>query len=122
METYKLTGTQAAKVLVLDKNLTILHTSALKDVLLEALGTTAHLIIYFENIESIDLAFIQVLCSANKSFLKQDKYISLKGDIPKGISNILCDAAIDPRYCDSDFNTKCLWETGGTDGKDNPEC
>lgn len=100
---YELKGTRAAKVLVLENNLTINNASALKEILLEAIDTTDHLIIYFENVTSIDLACIQILCAANTSFLKENKYVSFKGDVPSQLSPVTGDVDINPRLLRSGY-------------------
>ena len=100
-------------VLVASDDLTIGHAVQLREALLEALEKTVCLDIDLEDIGSVDLSFIQVLCAANKSFCAQGKKLRIIKTLPDHVLKTLGDIDLDPENCDSSLNTTCLWSQGG---------
>ncbi|MGD0819456.1 MAG: STAS domain-containing protein [Desulfomonilia bacterium] len=93
--------------------LSIQDASALRDCLLKALGSTESLVIDLSGAEAIDLACLQVLCSAHKTFSKAQKSIGITGELPEGIVRSLSSVALVPDACDRESHGPCLWATGG---------
>jgi len=85
----------------------------LKELLLEAYGKTAKLEIDLAEAESVDLACVQVLCSANLSFRGAGKEIHACSGIPTGVRTSLEEMSLDPMTCSLESSDKCLWAAGG---------
>ena len=96
--------------------LSIQDSSALRRCLLEALDSPESLLLDLTDAQTIDLACIQVLCSAHKTFSKARKDIGITGELPEGIVRSLSSAALVPDACDRESHGPCLWATGGEDG------
>jgi len=97
------------RVIVVNGNLTIEHACPLKDVLLEALESSKMVNLDLHRVSSVDMACLQVLCAANKTYLKTEKHLSIKGELPDIFIKTLRDVSIDPSTCNSEFQGKCLW-------------
>jgi anti-anti-sigma regulatory factor len=96
--------------------LSIQDSSALRGCLLEAFGSTESLLLDLTETQTIDLACIQVLCSAHKTFSKAQKSIGITGKLPEGIVRSLSSVALVPDACDRESHGPCLWAIGGKDG------
>jgi len=103
------------KILRVQGNLSIQDASVLRNCLLEAFGSTESLLLDLTEAQAVDLACIQVLCSAHKTFSKAQKSISITGKIPEGIVRALSSVALIPDACDRESHGPCLWATGGED-------
>jgi anti-anti-sigma regulatory factor len=101
------------RTLKLEGTLTIEIASELRDALLHALETSGPLEMDVSAVESVDLACVQVLCSAHGSFHRAGLKISLAGEIPAGIHAALESLAISPDACDSPCSQECPWKNGG---------
>jgi anti-anti-sigma regulatory factor len=102
-----------AKILKVQGTLSIQDASILRDNLLEALGSSERLLIDLSDVDSIDLACMQVMCSAHRTFFNANKSISITSHISKGVMRSLSSAAIVPEACDRESHGPCLWATGG---------
>ncbi|HON62793.1 MAG TPA: STAS domain-containing protein [Deltaproteobacteria bacterium] len=100
------------KTLKLAGALTIEAASELRDALLHALETAEPLEMDLSAVESVDLACMQVLCSAHCSFHQADRKINLAGGISAGIHAALEALAISPDACDSPCSLECPWKKG----------
>jgi anti-anti-sigma regulatory factor len=103
------------KILRVQGNLSIQDTSVLRSCLLEAFGSSENLLLDLTGAQTLDLACIQVLCSAHKTFSKAQKSISITGKIPEGIVRALASVALITDACDRESHGPCLWSTGGED-------
>ena len=95
--------------------LSIQDAAELKDLLMEAYNSPENLLIDLAGVESLDLACIQVLCSANITYKKAGKHMRISGVLPEGVKRSLKDIAIEPEVCDLESPAQCLWATGGGD-------
>jgi anti-anti-sigma regulatory factor len=111
----KLEGSAEAKKLTAAGSLTIQDASTLKGLLMEAYNSTADLLIDLTGAQSLDLACIQVLCSANITYRKAGRHIGISGDLPEGVTKSIKDVAIEAANCDLESPAQCLWATGGGD-------
>ncbi len=100
------------RTLRLEGALTIETASELKHVLLQALETAEPLEMDMSAVESVDLACVQVLCSAHCSFHQANRKMPLAGEIPAGIHAALEALAISPDACDSPCTPECPWKMG----------
>jgi anti-anti-sigma regulatory factor len=118
--------TKVAKVNMIDNDnsaiirvqgaLSIQDSSALRGCLLEAFGSAESLLLDLTGAGAIDLACIQVLCSAHKTFSKAQKSIGIMGKLPEGIVRSLSSVALVSDACDRESHGPCLWATGGKNG------
>ncbi len=96
--------------------LSIQDSSALRGCLLEAFGSAEEsLLLDLTGAQTVDLACIQVLCSAHKTFSKAQKSIGITGKLPEGIVRSLSSVALVPDACDRESHGPCLWSTGEED-------
>jgi len=95
MAKFQLKDAAEGKILFAKGSLTIEHACALKEILIQALKTTDHLLIDLGEITSFDLACLQILCSAHKSFNEAHKHMDLQDTPPEIFVKILYDSGID---------------------------
>jgi ABC-type transporter Mla MlaB component len=87
----------------------------LKELMLEAYRGTTEPVLDFSGAETMDLACVQVLCSASRSFRKAGKALEVEGLLPVGVRSSLKDMALDNKGCAEECAGRCLWGTGGSD-------
>ena len=107
MGQFLLEDSARGKTLRVEGGLTIEHACSLKEILIEALEHTDHLEIDIRDITSVDLACLQVLCSAYKTFTESHKHLGMQNDPPEIFKKILFNAAIDRSICETLFH--CEW-------------
>jgi|GEM_PF-6296606 len=75
-------------VLHLEGALTIRRVQELKEVLLQALNKTDHLVITFSKVVDLDFAGIQALYAASIMAHHQKKNFSARGEVPERIQEV----------------------------------
>jgi anti-anti-sigma regulatory factor len=106
---------QEAKRLVATGRLSIQDAGGLKDLLMEAYRTRDEVQLDLSGAESVDLACMQVLCTANRTFRKEGKRVCITGALPEGVRRSLEEIGIDPKGCALEASGDCLWATGAGD-------
>jgi len=106
------TGT--AWMIHIQGNLSIQDSPALKEHLLEALSHQKGVMVDLTEALAIDVACMQVFCSAHKTFQKAGRDISITGELPTGLMDSLRSMALTPETCDRESHGTCLFSTGGT--------
>ncbi len=101
------------KLLKLSGELTIDSAARLREMLMDLFDSGEELEISVRELEEADLACIQVLCAAHRSFEKAGRQIVLGGSISEKLLTSLKDMGIDPSACDAPLGANCLWKTGG---------
>lgn len=109
-----LEGNGIGKVLRLAGRLGIEHANELKNALVEALESGQGLELNVSAVEFADLACVQVLCAAHRSFVNAKRHIALGGSIPDGLGRSLKDMAIEASVCEPCYTSECLWGNGGS--------
>jgi anti-anti-sigma regulatory factor len=104
-----------AKIVRAEGTLSIQDASGLRECLLEALSSSETLLIDLSGVQSIDLACLQIFCSAHKTYSQAQKVIRITGDLPEGVVRSLSSITIVPEACDKEPHGPCLWATGGRD-------
>jgi anti-anti-sigma factor len=90
--------------------LTIQHAAELRTCLLDALSNAQSVRIDLEAVEDIDLACLQILCSAHKSALLAGKALCLGDGAPECFRDSLDVAGFSRlRGCNTDAGNSCLW-------------
>ncbi|HQM21027.1 MAG TPA: STAS domain-containing protein [Deltaproteobacteria bacterium] len=105
-------GAGEGNLLVLRGALTIEAASRLRGALLKAYESQSALELDVRALESIDLACVQVLCSAHRTFHRVGRDIAIAGEITDGVRSALRAMAIDPEVCDSSRVSVCPWKEG----------
>lgn len=93
-----------ALTILLASNLGIQEAIELRDSLIDAIKGSRRIEIIMEQLESIDLSCLQVLCSAHSSAATSGIEIILKETIPQPIRSIIEDSA---------FENEPLFSRGG---------
>jgi len=107
MGQFQLEDSARGKILHAEGSLTIEHACSLKELLIDALEKTDHLDIDMKKITSVDLACLQVLCAAHKTFAEAHKHMGIQ-DPPEIFKKLLSNAAIDRSACEALFHMECL--------------
>ncbi|MEO5331097.1 MAG: STAS domain-containing protein [Magnetococcus sp. YQC-5] len=75
--------------LVLSGSLTIQQALSLQEILLQAVGEGNQLAINVEQVETLDLTALQLLCAAHRSLIKNGKKVTREGAIPEIVHRIV---------------------------------
>ncbi len=109
-----LEGNGIGKVLRLAGRLGIENAIELKRALVEVFESGQSLVLDVSDVESTDLACMQVLCAAHRSFVNAKQHIALGSSIPEGLIRSLKDMSIEASACDACYPSGCLWGKGGS--------
>lgn len=103
--------TEDGRVLSLDGELTLFTAGALRTALIAAMQLGARLVLRFDGVTSIDIAGLQLICSAHRTYLVHGAVLELSQ-----ASETVREAvrAAGYRDCDSEcgrrLNSKCIWK------------
>jgi len=96
--------------LVMAGNLTIGRASDARVELQEALENAKHIDLDIEAAGEVDLAFLQLLCSAHRTSVSMDKTLVFRGVIPEMFKKSVEDNGYARLTgCALDCNKTCLW-------------
>jgi anti-anti-sigma regulatory factor len=96
--------------LVLEGDLTIQKASAAREELQIALKKVEHIELDMEAAKAVDLAFLQLLCSAHRTSLNMGKTLAFKGTVPPMLKKSVQDNGYARQHgCVLDVNKTCLW-------------
>lgn len=112
MATLTLVDGQQSRTLMVSARLGIQDAAQLKDLLLEAFQGTDHLILDMTQAEAIDLACVQLVCAAHRTFQKAGKVLELAQPMSAGVLAALADMAIGAACCPSALRDTCVWKHG----------
>jgi ABC-type transporter Mla MlaB component len=92
---------------------TVEHAADLKAALVDALHSQEHLLVVLDEVNEIDLSFLQLLCSAHRTAITRNKCFALDGDLPEVFKRAVEGAG----YCRVVSclygpDTGCLWKGG----------
>ncbi len=93
-------------------DLTIEKAEELKAVLLNALDRSNNLVVNHKKLTGADLTCIQLFCSANRTFQKENKGMTIKDLTSEDVlTKVFLDNGFTGSRCMSeDLCKKCLWE------------
>ncbi len=97
-------------VLVARGDLTIGDARLFKERLMEAFDGSGPLNLELDKVDEVDLSCIQLLCSANRSYLSRGRGISFTKPLSGQIRTFVRDCALDPAVCGSQCRDQCLWK------------
>lgn len=95
--------------LLLDGGLSIDGAAGLKAALQDALAAHERLRLAFGRVEEADVSFLQLLCSAHRTFRKAGRSLVVEGKIPGPLVEIMARAGFYHRCCGME-DTDCLWK------------
>ncbi len=96
--------------LILTDELTINRIRQLRDDLDEAQGKVKNLMVDIEKATDIDLTFLQLLCSAHRSAVSQNKTLTLSGKINPAMEKAIRENHyLRQTGCIPDKTNTCLW-------------
>ncbi|MBF0136277.1 MAG: STAS domain-containing protein [Magnetococcus sp. DMHC-1] len=96
--------------LTLSGDLTIQHAQELKEALHDAIVQTMHLNLNFKDVDRVDLAGIQLLCSAHRSILERKKTLALVSPVPDTFKEAIRTSGFD--RCIEQDDPSGLWRGG----------
>lgn len=83
-------------VLEINGELTVKNMSYLKNQVLETLNNTDNLLVKLKDIESLDIAGIQLLIAAEKTATSNNKSIAFETTLPDKLSGLMENTGFDP--------------------------
>jgi anti-anti-sigma regulatory factor len=99
--------------LCLSGELTLLHAAQLKGELIRALDTARRIVIDTQELSAIDLACLQLLCSAHQSARARGKEIILNPRQPEVFRQQIARSGLIGRHnCGGDSKIDCFWNGG----------
>lgn len=97
-------------VLSFTGDLVLAEAQQTKQQLLEAIQEVDKLYLDLSRIDSADISFIQLLCSAHRECLVTHKEMYLQGEVSDTMDNFLEKAGYTKHHgCVSDLRATCLW-------------
>ncbi|GBE02725.1 STAS domain protein [bacterium BMS3Bbin06] len=94
--------------------LTVQHSDKLRVSLMRTLDSVNHVFIDLENVTSVDLSCLQLLCSACHSSQKLNKLLTITDKRPEIFKKAIEDAGYSRHVgCASTINKSCLWIENG---------
>ena len=101
----------------LEGDLNIQDAGRLRETFVRAFAETEELSVDLEAVTSIDIACMQVLCSAHKTFVTANKFFMIRGCAAPSFERSVLDAVMRRTVgCPADLRHTCLWVIGGSDG------
>ncbi len=98
----------------LEGELNIQEAGRLKEALMKALAETNELSLDLGTMTGIDVACMQVLCSAHKTFLGAGKDLTIIGQPAASFEKVVDESGFRRKTgCHADPNRNCLWVIGG---------
>jgi anti-anti-sigma factor len=108
-------GKSDGGILRLEGELNIQHAGELKETFLKAFTETEHLSLDLEGVTAVDIACLQVLCSAHKTFLASNKELKTIGRTAAPFERAVDDSGYRRKMgCHADPDQNCLWVIGGS--------
>lgn len=102
-----------AYVIKLTGNWTIERACELKQLLLKSLSDERHVMVDLGGVAEVDLSLLQLLCSAHRTFLGQNKQFSLKDNKPEAFKEFVRNAGYARTLgCHRVGGGNCLWIGG----------
>ncbi len=113
--TFTVDDSQKEGSLIADGELNVQHAAEFKDALTKALDEVDRLEINFDTVTEVDLACLQLLCSAHKTCMKANKTLSITGHQSEALRKAIEDAGYERhKGCKAAGDKKqCLWVLGG---------
>jgi len=104
---------EGRKVMRVAGELTLAGTPPLRAALLEALNAGDSVVLDLRDVKEIDLCGLQILCSAHRTFIRQDRTLSL-ANVPQRVRTLAGRAGYDAQrsICPYRQGGNCHWACG----------
>ena len=97
-------------VITLDGDLTLGHAGEIKRALEQALNGSDAVLVKFGSVKSVDLAALQLLCSAHRTATGRQKTLTCVGSPPDGYWKFMDEAGYARTTgCSLDSTNTCIW-------------
>jgi len=97
------------EIIVLGGELTITHIGSVKKELQDAIRTASTVLVRLENVQEVDVAFLQLLCSAHRTAADADKSLAIGGEMER-FRALLKRAGFQRHIgCRENSRYPCLW-------------
>jgi anti-anti-sigma regulatory factor len=99
-----------APILKLEGRWTVERANELKQALIEASRNGDHLVIDVADLEEADLCFLQLFCSAHRTFSRLGKHVALQEKKSESFKRLVRDAGFKRELgCQNAQRASCLW-------------
>lgn len=113
MVEFKTKSSGDATVLSIEGELSIEHARDLKAALVESIENSNNLIIELERVTGVDLAGLQLFCSAHRTAEKLKKHLAFSRDVPEAFKESVRNAGyLRHKGCMLSPDNGCLWRGG----------
>lgn len=110
MENFTITDTDSGKSLSVSGEVTIQNAGGFRDSLKELYEGGSNVAIHLEELINADLTFLQILCSAHRTFTASGKTLTITGPCPQILKKVIEDAGYQRGHgCALDATSTCLW-------------
>jgi anti-anti-sigma regulatory factor len=100
-------------ILTLTGSLTIDRANELRTMLLKNRKKIKQMVIKPVDVSAVDLTCLQILCSAHRLFVSENKRLSLSPDTDEVFQEMIERSGFTRiKACGLDLNSKCFWERG----------
>lgn len=111
---FKLDDNENQGVLHLEGDLTIERAGTLRDALVQAMDKAKQVILEIEKVGEVDVACLQVFCSAHRTYVQSGQTLSFSGPLSEEFLKSMEKAGFErDRGCPLDCNHTCLFVMGG---------
>lgn len=109
---------------IIKGNVTIEHFENIRSELVEALLASDVLLINMQEVETIDIEGIMLLCAVNRSAALRGKRVELAGGVSEELASRVAAAGFPRPGCIHRMNHACLWDafTGAPAGNSDHRC
>lgn len=102
---------RAQRELVWRGELTVQRVLQLKEELVSALASAEQIRLHLVDVTEVDIAFLQLLCSAHRSASRMRRELTLVGPLPPALSEISQLGGFSRHVgCSHDLDANCLWK------------
>ena len=86
------------------------YISEARDILLKVFEETDNVEVSLENVTAMDVSSLQLLCSAHRSFVQNQKSLKISNEVPPVVLECVSDAGFMRRMsCPLGTGNTCLW-------------
>lgn len=101
----------ASKDLILSGSLSLRSASEIRQQILAALDEAETVKLLLQDVEEVDLSFVQIFCSAHRSAVLKGKSLLMQSQLPEVFTNVIEDAGLQGHIgCSADDREGCVWQ------------
>jgi anti-anti-sigma regulatory factor len=104
------TNKKTSKDLILSGSLTLRAASDIRQQILSALDENETVKLLLQEVEEVDLSFVQIFCAAHRSAIQKEKSLLVQSDLPEVFTKIIKEAGLQGHIgCSADGQESCVW-------------